>query len=157
MVFPFVWAKYKWKFVRDGCKLSFRRSLARSRAARLARPNRRACSQANVIAALDRRTREKTFDTRADSHPGIVRPYNPRNLCADYLCPGYWTGESSFTILRYSSSSRTASSNAQVKGLTFHETNQVKLSSSVGSNVELRTRRTNQPTESDQKAIVAGQ
>ena len=30
MVFPFVWAKYKWKFVRDGCKLSFRRPLARA-------------------------------------------------------------------------------------------------------------------------------
>ena len=42
MVFPFVWAKYKWRFVRDGCKVSFRRPLA----ARFARPNRRACSQA---------------------------------------------------------------------------------------------------------------
>ena len=30
MVFPFVWAKYKWKFERDGCKLSFRRPLAAS-------------------------------------------------------------------------------------------------------------------------------
>ena len=34
MVFPFVWAKYKWKFVRDGCKLSFRRPLAASPLAR---------------------------------------------------------------------------------------------------------------------------
>ena len=42
MVFPFVWAKYKWKFVRDGC---IRRPLA----ARFARPNRRACSQARGV------------------------------------------------------------------------------------------------------------
>ena len=28
MVFPFVWAKYKWKFMRDRCKLSFPRPLA---------------------------------------------------------------------------------------------------------------------------------
>ena len=48
MVFPFVWAKYKWKFARDGCKLSFRRSLARSRETRFSRPNRRACSHAIV-------------------------------------------------------------------------------------------------------------
>ena len=34
MVFPFLWAKYKWKFVRDGCKLSFRRPLAASLLAR---------------------------------------------------------------------------------------------------------------------------
>ena len=39
MVFPFVWAKYKWKVMRDRCKLSFPRSLA----ARFDRPNRRAC------------------------------------------------------------------------------------------------------------------
>jgi len=43
MVFPFVWAKYKWKFMIDRCKLSFPRPLA----ARFARPNRRACSQAS--------------------------------------------------------------------------------------------------------------
>ena len=34
MVFPFVWTKYKWKFERDGCKLSFRRPLAASPLAR---------------------------------------------------------------------------------------------------------------------------
>ena len=34
MVFPFVWAKYKWKFVRDGCKLSFPLPLAASPLAR---------------------------------------------------------------------------------------------------------------------------
>ena len=51
MVFPFVWAKYKWKFVRGRCKLPFlcpswfRRSLARSRETCFTRPNRRACSQ----------------------------------------------------------------------------------------------------------------
>ena len=52
MVFPFVWAKYKWKFVRDGCKLSFPLPLAASPLARafsrdsFNSPNRRACSQA---------------------------------------------------------------------------------------------------------------
>ena len=30
MVFPFVWAKYKWNFMRDGCKLSFPWPLAAS-------------------------------------------------------------------------------------------------------------------------------
>ena len=34
MVFPFVWAKYKWKFMRDRCKLSFPRHLASSPLAR---------------------------------------------------------------------------------------------------------------------------
>ena len=43
MVFPFVWAKYKWKFMIDRCKLSFPRPLA----ARFVRPKRRACSQAS--------------------------------------------------------------------------------------------------------------
>ena len=54
MVFPFVSAKYKWKFMRDRCKLSFPlpsrlcRSLARFCPDRFARPNRRACSQARL-------------------------------------------------------------------------------------------------------------
>ena len=39
MVFPFVWAKYKWNFMRDRCKLSFLRPLAPSRETRFARPN----------------------------------------------------------------------------------------------------------------------
>ena len=34
MIFPFVWAKYKWKFMRDRCKLSFRRPFAASPLAR---------------------------------------------------------------------------------------------------------------------------
>ena len=34
MVFPFVWAKYKWKFMRDRCKLSLTRPLAASRRSR---------------------------------------------------------------------------------------------------------------------------
>ena len=52
MLFPFVWAKYKWKFMRHCCKLSFPqplmvcRSLVPSRTARFAHPDRRACSQA---------------------------------------------------------------------------------------------------------------
>ena len=43
MVFPFVKTKYKWNFLRGRCKFSFPRPLA---ASPLARPNRRACSQA---------------------------------------------------------------------------------------------------------------
>ena len=43
MVFRFVKAKYKWNFMRGRCKFSFARPLA---ASPLARPNRRACSQA---------------------------------------------------------------------------------------------------------------
>ena len=42
MEFPFVWAKYKWKFMRDRCKLSFPQPFAASPLAHL---NRRACSQ----------------------------------------------------------------------------------------------------------------
>ena len=57
MVFPFVWAKYKWNFMRDRCKLSFPLPLAASLLARAFTrdslrspkyPNRRACSQAMV-------------------------------------------------------------------------------------------------------------
>ena len=52
IVFPFVWAKYKWNFIRDRCKLSFPLPLAASPLARAfsrdspRSPNRRACSQA---------------------------------------------------------------------------------------------------------------
>ena len=55
MVFPFVWAKYKWKFVRDDCKLllSSAPSLARSREAHFAYLNRRACSQAKLYMEED--------------------------------------------------------------------------------------------------------
>ena len=53
IVFPFVWAKYKWNFMRDRCKRSFplplaASPLARSRETRFARPNRRACLQASA-------------------------------------------------------------------------------------------------------------
>ena len=49
MLFPFVWAKYKWNFMRDRCKLSFSLPpaalpLARSRETRFTRSNRRTCS-----------------------------------------------------------------------------------------------------------------
>ena len=46
MEFPFVWAKYKWKFMRDRCKLSFPQPFAASPLAHL---NRRACSQATRL------------------------------------------------------------------------------------------------------------
>ena len=45
MVFPCVWAKYKWKFMRDSCRLSFLRPLA---ASPLACPERRAGSQVSI-------------------------------------------------------------------------------------------------------------
>ena len=51
MVFPFVWAKYKWKFVRDRCKLSFPLPLARAflRDSFHWPKYRRACSQAKQV------------------------------------------------------------------------------------------------------------
>ena len=56
MVFPFVWAKYKWKFVRDGCKLSFPLPLAASPLARAfsrdSFKSPRACSQATYAIKL---------------------------------------------------------------------------------------------------------
>ena len=51
MVFPFVWAKYKWKFVRDRYKLSFPLPLARafSRDSFHWPKYRRACSQGKQV------------------------------------------------------------------------------------------------------------
>ena len=51
MVFPFVWGKYKWKFMSDRYKLSFPRPLA---ASPLARPNKRTCSQERKQGMLGR-------------------------------------------------------------------------------------------------------
>ena len=82
MVFPFVWAKYKWNFMRDRCKLSFPLPLAASPLARAFSrdslrspkyPNRRACSQAMVSQSarpLRKKLKKKT-NKQTRSQPSV--------------------------------------------------------------------------------------
>ena len=62
MVFPFVWAKYKWNFMRDRCKLSFPLSLAASPLARpFSRDSLSSPKQESLLAGNRRRKPELIF------------------------------------------------------------------------------------------------